>query len=189
MPTDVAVRLVQDDDFPAIADLTSRFIRTSAIHFASEPVSARELDSQWRAGQERHPWLVATVAGAFAGYAKAGMWRERAAYNWTVETGIYLEDAHRGVGVGRRLYRRLLELLTAQGYRSVVAGATLPNEASTALHESLGFVPVGTVSDAGFKMGRWHDVGFWQLRLRRDPEEHPGKILAPELAWRTLSAE
>ena len=184
---DADVRPVVETDFPAIAELTNEFVRGTAIHFGYEPVTAAELLTGWRRGVDRYPWLVAEVDGSFAGYAKAGVWRERAAYGWTVETGIYLRSPHRGRGVARILYERLIELLRRQGFRSIVAGVTLPNPASVALHERIGFVPVGVVRAAGFKLGRWHDVGFWQLELSDAPS--PAAIRSPADTWAEVRSD
>jgi phosphinothricin acetyltransferase len=166
-------------DFDAIAALTNTFIRDTAVHFGSADVAATELLAQWRTavGGVRYAWLVAERDGAFAGYAKAGPWRSRAAYAWTTETTIYLPPAVRGLGLGRELYGRLLEQLAAQGFRSAIGGITLPNPASVRLHEALGFEACGVVRDAGCKFGRWHDVGFWQRRLCTDGQ--PGRPLQP----------
>jgi phosphinothricin acetyltransferase len=113
-----------------------------------------------------HPWLVADRGGDVLGFARAGRFRERAAYGWTVETSVYIRgDVHRG-GVGRALYTALFEILVQQGYYNAYAGATLPNAASAGLHESMGFTPVGTYRAAGYKFGVWHDVGWWQLLLQ-----------------------
>ena len=137
---------------------------TTAIHFGYDPVTADELAAAWRTGA--HPWLVLDdAAGAVIGYAKAGVWRERAAYRWTVETGIYLAPGAHGRGRGTALYGALLDELARRGVHSVVTGITLPNEASVRLHRRLGFVDVGVVREAGWKLGAWHDVSFWQKRL------------------------
>src|SRR5262245_942405 len=162
------LRLAAAPDFPAIAALTNEFIRTTPTHFGYEEVTAAELQQLSRAHETRYPWLVAAADGAFAGYAKASGWRSRAAYDWTAETTIYLGAAHRGRGLGRLLYGRLIAVLKAQGFRSLIGGITLPNDASVALHEALGFAASGVVRDAGWKPGRWHDVGLRQLRLRAD---------------------
>jgi phosphinothricin acetyltransferase len=103
------------------------------------------------------------------GYAKAGTWRERTAYRWTAEVGLYVADAERGRGIGRALYAELLDDLARRGFRSAIAGITLPNDASIALHRVLGFVSVGVVEDAGWKHGRWHAVEFWQRRFATGP--------------------
>lgn len=168
------IRAAEPGDFPSIAALNNHFILHTAIHFGYEPVSPAAMETQWREQRERYPWLVAVVDGAFAGYCKAGVWRERSAYAWTPEAGIYVEERVRRRGVGAALYRRLFEALRAQGYQTVVGGITLPNEPSVRLHESVGFVHVGTVARAGWKFGRWHDVGFWQRALAE-----PGAEAAP----------
>ena len=164
------LRLLQTGDFDAVAVLTNTFIRDTAVHFGSTPTTAAELAAMWRAAHDgvRYPWLVAEHDGAFAGYAKASSWRGRPAYAWTAETTIYLVPERRGTGIGRLLYGGLLGVLKAQGFRSAIGGITLPNDASVRLHETMGFQPCGVVRDAGCKFGRWHDVGFWQCRLRTD---------------------
>lgn len=160
------VRATIEADFPAIAALTNVFIRTSAIHFGYAEVTVGELVGTWRSTCATYPWLTAEVDGTFAGYAKAGVWRSREAYQWTAESGIYVAESCRGRGVGRKLYGELIEELRRRGFHSVIGGVTLPNAASVRLHESLGFESVGRVREAGHKLGAWHDVGFWQLMLR-----------------------
>jgi L-amino acid N-acyltransferase YncA len=149
---------------PACA-LTNHFIVHTTIHFGAEPSTDEAFGAQWEKGRARFPWLAAEVDGRFAGYCKAGVWRERDAYARTVETGIYVTDEARGRGVGRALYRSLFARLKAQGVRVVVAGITLPNDPSVRLHEAVGFRRVGTFHAVGFKFGAWHDVGFWELDL------------------------
>jgi L-amino acid N-acyltransferase YncA len=170
MPARMAFRIrsATSGDFAAIAAITSHYIETSAIHFAYQPVTATELEAMWHAGRARYPWLVAADDEAVIGYAKAGEWRSRDAYRWTAEVGLYVEPRrHRG-GVGRALYQALLDACGAAGFRSVIGGVTLPNDPSVALHAAFGFEPVGVVRDAGFKRGAWHDVAFFQKRLRTD---------------------
>jgi L-amino acid N-acyltransferase YncA len=127
-------------------------------------VTADELDAAWR-HHARYPWLVAEISGTPIGYAKAGTWRERAAYQWTTEVGLYLDPELRGRGVGTQLYAELLAELVRRGFRSAIAGIALPNPPSIALHRRAGFVSVGIVREAGYKHDRWHDVEFWQKRL------------------------
>lgn len=169
------VRPTIEADFAAIAALTNGFIRKTAIHFGYAEVTAAELIDAWRSSRATYPWLTAEVDGAFAGYAKAGVWRTREAYQWTAESGIYVEASRRGSGVGRALYAELIEELRRRGFHSVIGGVTLPNDASVRLHESMGFEFVGRVRDAGHKLGAWHDVGFWQLMLRGAVHE-PGSV-------------
>lgn len=116
--------------------------------------------------RERYPYLVATDArGTFLAYAKAGVWRERTAYRWTAEVGIYAIAGIRGKGVGGALYRSLIEACRERGFHMLVAGITMPNETSVRLHERIGFRHVGTFARVGWKFGRWHDVSFYELPL------------------------
>ena len=144
--------------------MTNRVIATTAIHFGYEPLGANELVEVWRA-RGKFPWLALEDGGGVLGYAKAGTWRARDAYQWTCETTIYMAESARGRGLGRVLYKALLDECKARGFHSAIGGITLPNDASVALHEKLGFVSVGVVRDAGHKFDRWHDVGFWQCML------------------------
>jgi len=160
------IRSATDADFEAIAALTNHYILGTAVHFGYDPVSAAELRESWLKHRDHFPFLIAELEGEFAGYAKAGTWRDRTAYSWIVETGIYLRPELHGRGVGTALYRVLLETLKEQGFHAAIGGITLPNEASVRLHERVGFVHVGTVKQAGWKFNTWHDAGFWQAVLR-----------------------
>ena len=112
-----------------------------------------------------HVWLVAERDGQVVGYAYGGTHRTRAAYNRTVEVSAYVDQAeHRG-GVGRELYLALFDELKQRGFRLLVAGITLPNEASVGFHQALGFTRVGVFKNIGHKFDTWYDVGWWQLDL------------------------
>ena len=155
----MSIRPAREDDFAAIAAITNRYIANTAIHFGYEPVTGEELAASWRDGA--YPWFVLDEDGVI-GYAKSGVWRARAAYRWTCETGIYLAAGAHGRGLGTALYTALLDELARLDYHSVVTGITLPNESSVRLHRRLGFEEVGVVREAGFKHGAWHAVSFWQ---------------------------
>lgn len=165
MSADPLVRPVEPRDFGAVADITNHYIQTTAIHFSRDPIPADQQQALWEKGRERYPFLVADVGGQVVGYSKAGLWRERDAYAWTPECGIYVRHDLRARGLGRMLYARLFEIMAAQGFHSVIAGATLPNDASVRLHESMGFVPAGVIRRAGWKFDRWWDVAFFQKLL------------------------
>jgi L-amino acid N-acyltransferase YncA len=115
--------------------------------------------------RKSHVWLVAERDGRVVGYAYGGQHRERAAYNWTAEVSAYIDQAAQRTGVGRRLYTELFERLRSMGFRLLVAGITLPNDASVGIHEALGFEPVGVYKNVGFKNGKWWDFGWWQLDM------------------------
>src|SRR5690606_39143142 len=99
------------------------------------------------------------------GYAYAARWKGRCAYRYSVESTIYLDLGARRGGIGTVLYAALLERLRSRGYHAVIGGIALPNDASVRLHEQLGFRKVAHFPEVGFKLGRWVDVGYWQIIL------------------------
>jgi L-amino acid N-acyltransferase YncA len=95
---------------------------------------------------------------------------------------IYIHPRVRRRGIGRALYTSLFRVLALQGFYSAYAGITLPNPASVGLHEALGFEPVGVYRAVGFKLGAWHDVGWWRLVLRRVAEDPPAPAALANIA-------
>jgi phosphinothricin acetyltransferase len=112
-----------------------------------------------------HGWLVAELDGRVAGYAYASPHRTRAAYASSCDVAVYVDPAYARRGIGRALYGVLLPLLARKGNHAAFAGIALPNDASVALHEVMGFTPVGIYREVGWKMGAWRDVGWWQRVL------------------------
>jgi phosphinothricin acetyltransferase len=112
-----------------------------------------------------HPWLVLEERGAVVGYVASSPYHRRPAYRWTVETGIYLSPDVQGRGLGRTLLSAMLELLTRQGFVTAIGAIALPNDASVALHEKLGFTRSGTYQGVGYKLDQWTSVGLWQKDL------------------------
>jgi L-amino acid N-acyltransferase YncA len=120
-----------------------------------------------------HEWLVAERDGAVVGYAYGGVHRTRRAYQWTAEVSAYVDRTAHRTGVGRELYTELFGRLRRRGFRLLVAGITLPNDASVRMHEAMGFEPVGVYKHIGWKAGQWWDVGWWQLDLGAPEGEPP----------------
>jgi phosphinothricin acetyltransferase len=169
------IRLAAADDAAAIAAIYRPYVEASTISFEEVAPDPAEMAQRIRGEQPgRHPWLVAEENGALLGYAPSSPFRTRPAYRWTVETGIYLAAGAQGRGLGRALLTPLLTMLERQGYVAAIGAIALPNLASVALHEKLGFVHTGTYRQVGFKMGEWLDVGLWQKDLaprRASPAE------------------
>src|SRR2546427_6209644 len=115
------------------------------------------------------PWLVVDRLGEVLGYVYASPHRAGAAYQWSVDVSVYTQAQARRTGMGRALYHALLQVLSLQGLYQCFAGITLPNPASVGLHEALGFQPVGVYQAVGYKLGAWHDVGWWQRALQPRP--------------------
>lgn len=160
------IRMATAADAGQIAAIYAPYVVSAVTSFEMEPPDAAETGRRIAEVLETHPWLVVERSGELLGYARAGRFKDRAAYDWSVEMSVYIRaDAHRR-GVGRALYTAMFGILVLQGYYMAYAGVTLPNPGSVALHESLGFTPVGIYHAAGYKFGAWHDVGWWQRALQ-----------------------
>ena len=168
--TPAEIRPADVDDAAAIAAVYRPYVTDSVASFETVAPDAAELARRMTTSP-RLPWFVACREGAVVGYAYAGSHRTRAAYRWSVDCSVYLTAGERGAGTGRALYERLLPELRELGYVAAFAGIALPNPGSVGLHTALGFSPVGVYRSVGFKAGRWHDVGWWQLPLGEPPVE------------------
>jgi phosphinothricin acetyltransferase len=166
LSAEVVVRAASVSDAEQIADLYNYYVMSTVITFEEQAVSREEMASRI-ADVQRHalPWLVADSAGAVVGYSYASPWKVRSAYRHSVETTVYLRRGFEGRGIGKTLYSSLLPILRDRGIHAVIGGAALPNPASVALHESLGFERVATFRQVGFKHDRWVDVAYWQRVL------------------------
>jgi phosphinothricin acetyltransferase len=164
-----SIRAALPDDAAVIAAVYAPYVEDTAISFEATPPDAAEMRRRILA-RPRLPWLVATRGDDVVGYAYASQHRTRAAYRWSVDSSVYLAEQEHGHGTGRALYEQLFGQLRDLGFASVYAGIALPNDASVGLHEAMGFQPVGVYRQVGFKLGRWYDVGWWQLGLADAPE-------------------
>jgi L-amino acid N-acyltransferase YncA len=166
MTMSMALRLATRDDAAAVADIYRPIVASTPISFEVEPPDAEEMGRRIDEALAAHVWLICEHRGEVVGYAYAGRHGARAAYQWSVNTSVYVHSAFHRRGIGRGLYTSLFRILAAQGFVSAYAGITLPNTSSVALHESTGFHPVGVYRNAGYKLGRWYDVGWWQRALQ-----------------------
>jgi phosphinothricin acetyltransferase len=168
LPTifDMLVRdAAEAGDAAACAAIYTPYVRDTAITFEWDPPSVEEMAARIEASRKTHAWLVAEEDGRVFGYAYAGPFKTRAAYQWSCEVSVYLELGRRRTGAGRALYEELFTRLANRGYRTAAAGMTLPNDASVGLHKAMGFEPVGTYRQIGWKNNTWHDVAWAQRPL------------------------
>ncbi|HEX5183257.1 MAG TPA: GNAT family N-acetyltransferase [Allosphingosinicella sp.] len=162
----LSLRAATADDSAAIAALYAPYVESSIISFETEVPDGAAMRGRIEAGGSLYPWLAAVdESGELAGYAYASAFRPRPAYRYTVETTVYVRGGLHGRGIGGLLYRPLLAILEAQGFTQAFGAIALPNPASVALHEKLGFVRAGTYEQVGWKHGGWWDVGLWQRPL------------------------
>jgi len=158
------IRPAAPTDAAAIARIYNFYIRSSIVTFEEVEVGADDIAARMdTVALASLPYLVMEEESGIVGYAYAGKFHARSAYRHTVESTIYLDYGARGAGRGRILYKSLLAALRKRPVHAVIAGISLPNPASVALHEKLGFVKVGHYAEVGRKLGCWIDVGHWQL--------------------------
>jgi L-amino acid N-acyltransferase YncA len=167
----LAVRLATPDDAAACAAIYRPYVERSAISFELVSPTVEEMRARIERVLDRTPWLVAELDGVIRGYAYGSRHRDRAAYDWTVETTVYVDEAFPRRGIGRACMAALLEVLRLQGFHLAVAGVTLPNEGSVGLHRALGFTWIGEYPAIGYKAGRWHAVGWLGLELGPRPDQ------------------
>jgi L-amino acid N-acyltransferase YncA len=168
------IRPATPDDARAVQAIYAPIVRDTTISFELEPPTVDEIRERITKTLRNLPWLVSTdELDVIDGYVYASRFRDRAAYQWSVEVTAYVREDARGRGVGKRLYEALFVELARLGYFQAVAGIALPNEASIALHEAVGFVHIGTYRHVGYKFGAWCDVGWWQRPLRPLSEPMP----------------
>lgn len=166
MPMQATIRDAAADDATVLAAIYNHYIDHTVVTFETEPVSAADMAARVIGIQAQGLfWRVLEEGGQVQGYAYAGRWRPRAAYRHSVEASVYLAPQASGRGLGTRLYADLLARLQAAGLHAVIGGVALPNAASVALHEALGFVQVAHFRETGFKFGHWIDVAYWQKLL------------------------
>lgn len=151
------------------------YVTDTAITFETDPPRPAQMAERIATALRTHAWVVLESDGRIAGYAYGGPFKSRAAYRWSCEVSVYLERGRRRTGGGRALYEVLFDRLAGRGFRTAVAGMTLPNDASVGLHHAMGFQPVGTYRRIGWKHGTWHDVAWVQRTLTTglDPPADP----------------
>ena len=182
------IRLATPADAIAIRAIYAPIVTSTPISFELEPPTVEAMVARIANLLPAYPWLVLTDGGGVAGYAYGRPFQDRPAYRWSVETSIYIKDGRRGSGLGGTLYRSLLDVLARQGYRQALAGVALPNPASVALHQACGFRLTGVQERLGWKLGAWHDVGWFQRELAPGTGAPAAPIAVDRLAPGTLAA-
>jgi L-amino acid N-acyltransferase YncA len=155
-------------DAAGCRDVYAPYVLGTAVSFETDPPDRAEMAGRIGAALDGHAWVVLEDGGRVAGYAYGGPFMTRPAYRWSVSVSVYTESGRRRPGAGRALYTALFDRLAARGYRTALAGIALPNDASVGLHRAMGFEPVGTYRRVGWKLGRWHDVAWYQRALGAD---------------------
>ena len=162
----LSIRQAEERDAGRIAEIYNHYILNTKITFETEAGSAEEMAERIRGKINKYDWLVAEDDGVIVGYAYYGEFRARAAYQYTVESTVYVAESMIRKGIGGMLYDRLIESAMHKGFREMIAGIALPNEESVALHYKKGFKEAGVFRGIGYKFGEYIDVAFMQRSLR-----------------------
>ena len=170
------IRIARPEDAAAIHAIYAPHVLQGMATFETELPGEAAMRDRIAGRLPQYPWLVWEEDGRLLAYAYASRFRERAAYDWIAETSIYVHENAQRRGIARRLYGVLLDSMRMQGINQAVGVITLPGEPSVAMHEAMGFEPAGVWRKAGYKLGRWWDVGVWQKELQT-PTLPPAPVL------------
>jgi phosphinothricin acetyltransferase len=162
----VNIRQAQFTDAEQIAEIYNYYILNTHHTFETEPLSADEMQQRIAETSQDYPFLIAEYEGVIQGYVYATQFKLRQAYKHSVEISIYVRNQAKQKGIGSELYQRLLEELSETDVHALMAGISLPNEASVRFHEKIGYEKVAHFREVGYKLGRWVDVGFWEMLNR-----------------------
>lgn len=160
------IRKVELADAEQIAEVYNYYIQNTHHTFETDPLSGEEMRKRIVNTIENYPYLVAEVDGEICGYAYASQFKMRTAYAYAVEVSIYVKNASKQKGIGTSLYTQMFDELAETNTHAIIAGIALPNDASVRFHERLGFSKVAHFREVGYKLGRWVDVGYWQMMNR-----------------------
>ncbi len=169
---DIRVRVAKSEDAGELLKIYAPYVENTAISFEYEPPSEEEFADRTRRTLQKYPYLVAEAGGQLLGFAYAGPFHDRRAYDWAVETSIYVKQGLRRLGVGRALYEALENILREQNILNLNACVAYPEaedpyltKDSVAFHERLGFRLVGQFHDCGYKFGRWYHMVWLEKQI------------------------
>ncbi len=174
------IRFVKISDTEQVLNIYKPYIERTSTSFEYKIPSKDEFSQRINKVISFYPWLVYEEDNEILGYAYASKHREREAYQWSADVSVYLKEEAKRKGIASQLYTQLFSLLKKQGICNLYAGISLPNEASTGLHEKMGFNKIAEFHNVGYKLGKWWNVGYWELRLN-DVTDNPTPPIASSL--------
>ena len=172
-------------DARQVAAIYYPYVINTHITFEYVPPDGSVIASRMKSQQEKFPWLVCEHERELMGFAYGSPFRSQQAYDWSVETTIYVRESAHNLGIGSALYETLIKCLRLQGYMSAVGVIALPNEPSVSLHNKFGYKKIGILPNAGYKSGSWYDVAIWRLELE-EASPTPEKIVSIDDITNTL---
>lgn len=155
------------EDAAAIAEVYNYYIINTHQTFETDPLGAEEMQRRIEEITEKYPYFVSEdESGVVCGYAYAAQFKMRHAYAYSAEVSVYVKNEAKQKGIGTQLYKRLFDDLAETNIHALIAGISLPNDASVMFHEKFGFAKVAHFRQVGYKLGRWVDVGYWEMLNR-----------------------
>lgn len=178
----LTLRLARPEDAPALRDIYAPYVRETAISFEYDVPSIAEFTQRIERTLIKYPYLAAESDGELLGYAYAGPFHERPAYQWAAEATVYVKRGSHKRGVGKRLYQTLEDCLRRQNICTVNACVAYPRGGdpylttnSADFHRHLGYRQVGEFHNCGYKFGRWYDM-IWMEKELIPPPEVPSPV-------------
>lgn len=175
----VKIRPFRIEDSSSILEIYAPFITNGGVSFETTVPPLPDFEIRLKTIAAKYPFLVAEIDHKVAGYAYAGLHRDRDAYKWIVETSVYLHPDFRKQGLGEQLYQQLFDILQQRNFVWAYAGITQPNESSMALHTKMGFSVFATYLNAGWKNGQWYDVVWLRKPVNQASSPPPEPIFGP----------
>ncbi len=170
------IRTAQADDAKALLEIYRPYVLKTAITFEYEVPSVSEFEERIKKISSRYPYLVAEESGKIIGYAYASSFKERAAYDWTAETSIYMDETKKSLGTGTALYKSLEERMKLQNVTNLCACIAYPNPQSISFHEKFGYKTVAHFHQCGYKFNTWYDM-IWMEKFIGEHTSHPSTFI------------
>ncbi len=177
----MSIRIAKSTDAASILSIYAPYVLNTAITFETALPSIKEFEQRIITCLEIRPWIVFETDGIIAGYAYAAKHRERSAYQWCVESSVYVSDHFQKKGIATSLYTTLFKVLKYQGFINVYAGITLPNDKSIGFHKKFGFTKIAEYTNIGYKLNKWNSVSWWQLQLNDYSGDPSAPIKFPDV--------
>lgn len=175
MTEKISLRMAAAADAAELLNIYSYYVEETNITFEYEVPTLADFQSRITTILEKYPYIVAEKENKIIGYAYANVFKGRAAYDWTVESSIYLDVSTVGKGLGDLLYTKLEEILIQQNITTIEACITYPNDRSIAFHKRRGYEQVAYFNKVGYKFDKWHDVVWYEKKLA-EQTSRPEKV-------------
>ena len=170
------IRPAHAGDAPALLEIYRPYVLHTAITFEYEVPSISEFEDRIKKISSRYPYLVAEENDKIIGYAYASSFKERAAYDWTAETSIYIDENRKSIGAGTALYESLEARMKLQNVTNLCACIAYPNPKSISFHEKFGYKTVAHFHQCGYKFNLWHDM-IWMEKFIGEHTSEPNNFI------------